>query len=119
MCPPCSERSAPTAEQVPCQALDTRRARSGAALPAGEGKELQGELRDGEGLVAVQLVVERLQADPERLGGALLVATLLVERGEDDAPLRLGQRAADPQLEKPARRRRGLDERPDRGLCAR
>src|SRR5207249_10640750 len=60
-------------------------------------------LESGDGLVSVQLVVERLQADPERLGRLLLVSAVLVQGGEDEPALRFGERTADPELDHPAR----------------
>src|SRR5438477_5590033 len=62
-----------------------------------------GLLESGDGLVSVQLVVERLQADPERLGRLLLVSAVLVQGGEDEPALRFGERTADPELDHPAR----------------
>jgi hypothetical protein len=40
-------------------------------------------------------IVERFQADPEDLGGLLLVTATLFERGENEATLRLVERTAD------------------------
>src|SRR5207249_1713260 len=74
-------------------------------------------LDGGDRLVLVQLVVERLQADPERLGRLLLVAALLVQGGEYEPALRFGERATDPELDHPARHR-SLGLRPVRELRA-
>src|SRR5205823_4587333 len=74
-------------------------------------------LDGGDRLVLVQLVVERLQADPERLGRLLLVAALSVQGGEYEPALRFGERATDPELDHPARRR-SLGLRPVRDLRA-
>src|SRR3989449_213366 len=62
-------------------------------------------LERGDRLVPVQLVVERLQADAERLGRLLLVPAVLVQGGENEAALGFGERATDLELDHPARRR--------------
>ena len=46
--------------------------------------------------VFLQPVVERLQADAERGRGLLLVAAEVLERGQRQLPLDLGERRADP-----------------------
>src|SRR5438093_9602168 len=74
-------------------------------------------LGGGDRLVLVQLVVERLQADPERLGRLLLIAALFAQGGEYEPALRFGERATDPELDHPARRR-SLGLRPVRDLRA-
>src|SRR5439155_1338717 len=62
-------------------------------------------LSAGDVLVPVQFVVERLQADAERLGRLLLVPAVLVQGGENEAALGFGERATDLELDHPARRR--------------
>src|SRR4029079_4690705 len=51
------------------------------------------------GLVLVEPVVERLQADPEDLGRLLLVPLALLEGGQDEAPLGLPERRADLEVQ--------------------
>src|SRR5437016_192281 len=63
------------------------------------------DLERGDRLVPVQLVVERLQADAERLGRLLLVPAVLVQGGENEAALGFGERTTDLELDHPARRR--------------
>src|SRR5207247_999421 len=94
------------------------RGRSGQLLVGALGPTRVRDLLDGgDRLVLVQLVVERLQADPERLGRLLLVAALLVQGGEYEPALRFGERATDPELDHPARHR-SLGLRPVRELRA-
>src|SRR2546427_9424886 len=75
------------------------------------------DLERGDRLVPVQLVVERLQADAERLSRLLLVPAVLVQGGENEAALGFGERATDLELDHPARRRSPCL-RPVHDLCA-
>src|SRR6266404_1017830 len=80
--------------------------RSGVAsrlCPLGSCRRGTHDLERGDRLVPVQLVVERLQADAERLGRLLLVPAVLVQGGENEAALGFGQRATDLELDHPAR----------------
>src|SRR5690348_10095812 len=49
----------------------------------------------GGASIRVQAIVERLEADPERLRGASLVAGEVRERRHDEAALGVGERRAD------------------------
>ena len=61
------------------------------------------------GAIDVEVGVERLESDPQRVRRSLLVALVLRERREDEPPLDVRQRRAHPHAE------RGLEPRP-RGI---